>query len=286
MSRCAALVACAVASGALTMSAMPLMAQQDLGRAGTSWRWDGAVASGGSVTMYNVNGALHFTPSSDGSVHVQAEKHVHSGGDPATVHFAVVRDGNNLVICALNGDDATCDAGGIHGGRNEGWGNDRRRNVTAEMSVQLPAGVRAVGSTVNGEVTADRIASDVKANTVNGAIRVTQVTGEVSARTVNGEVSVNTRGGTVSAETVNGSVDATMGSGGTGDMRFRTVNGSITIVGPTPLNANVELRSTNGAIDTKYPLNFDRRRRHADGVIGSGGRNLRASTVNGSITLR
>jgi DUF4097 and DUF4098 domain-containing protein YvlB len=103
---------------------------------------------------------------------------------------------------------------------------------------------------------------------------------------VNGDVSVETRSGTVSGETVNGSVDATMGSGGTGDMRFRTVNGSITINGPTPLNADVSLSTLNGSIDSKYTLNFDRRRRHADGTVGSGGRQLSASTINGSITLR
>ena len=27
---------------------------------------------------------------------MQAVKHVHSGGDPRTVHYAVVREGNNL----------------------------------------------------------------------------------------------------------------------------------------------------------------------------------------------
>lgn len=275
------------AACALFVSAAPLLlAQQNLGREGTSWKWDGPLPSGGSLGLYNINGAIHFTPSADGSVHVQAEKHVHSGGDPTTVRYAVVRDGNNLVICALWNADATCDADGMHSrGRTE-RGGDRRRNVTAEFSVQVPAGVRMNGNTVNGDVSVDRITSDVSANTVNGTVKVTQVSGQVRARTVNGDVDVDTRGGTVSGETVNGSVSASMGSGGTGDMRFRSVNGSITITGPSALNADVDLNTLNGDIDSKYSLTFDRRRRHADGVVGSGGRRLSASTVNGSITLR
>jgi DUF4097 and DUF4098 domain-containing protein YvlB len=103
---------------------------------------------------------------------------------------------------------------------------------------------------------------------------------------VNGDVNVDTRGGTVSGETVNGSVKASMGSSGTGDMRFRTVNGGIEITTPSAFNADVRLSTLNGSIDTKFSLNFDRRRRHADGSVGSGGRQLNASTVNGSISLQ
>ncbi|HEY5087394.1 MAG TPA: DUF4097 family beta strand repeat-containing protein [Gemmatimonadaceae bacterium] len=272
------------ATCAVVVGAAPLLAQQDLGRDGTSWHWDGALASGGSLHLFNINGALHFTASSDASVHVQAEKHVHSGGDPRTVHYAVVRDGNNVTICAMWNDSATCDADGMHSTERNDNG-DRRRNVTADISVQVPAGVRTNGNSVNGEVSVEHIASDVRANTVNGTVRVTQVTGQVEARSVNGEVDVDTRGGPVSAETVNGSIHASMGSQGTGDMRFRAVNGDIEISAPSSLNADVELTTVNGSIDSKYPLDFDRRHRRASGVVGKGGPRLTASAVNGSITL-
>jgi hypothetical protein len=274
------------ATCAFLVGATSLLAQQNLGRDGTSWKWDGALASGGSLKIFDVNGAIHFTPSSDGSVHVQAEKHVHSGGDPKTVHYAVLRDGNSLTICALWGDDATCSNDGARGGNERNHGGDRRHNVTAELSVQVPAGVRTGGYTVNGDVSVERITADVKTTTVNGTISVSQVSGQVSARTVNGDVDVDTRAGTVSAETVNGSITAAMGADGSGDMRFHTVNGSIEISGPSQLNADVELNTMNGSIDTKYSLNFDRRRKHANGTVGNGGRRLVANTMNGSITLR
>jgi len=272
------------AACALFIAATPLLAQQNLGRDGTTWKWDGALASGGSFRLYSINGAMHFTPSTDGSVHLSAVKHIHSGGDPSTVHYAVVRDGNSLVICAMWNDDATCGADGMHS-QDTDRGGDRRRNVAVEFTVQVPAGVQLAANTVNGDVSAERLTSDVRARTVNGAVRVTGVTGDVNGRSVNGDVSVDTRSGAVSGETVNGSIDVTMGSDGKGDMRFRTTNGSITINGPTALNAAVSLNTVNGSIDSRYSLNFDRRRRHAEGTVGRGGRQLSASTVNGSITL-
>lgn len=275
------LMAAACASFAATA---PLAAQQDLGRDGASWSWEGAIQSGGSLKLYSLNGALRFTASPDGNVHVRAEKHVHSGGDPRSVHYAVVRDGNNLTICAMWSDTSTCDADGVHNNNSNNNG-DRRRNVTAEISVQVPNGVSTDANTVNGELSVDGILSDVKARTINGSVRVSQVSGQVSARTVNGDVTVDTRGGTVSAETVNGSVHASMGSGGSGDMRFHTVNGNIDIAAPAQLNADVRLSVANGSIDSKYPLDFDRRHTRGDGVVGSGGRRLIANTVNGSITL-
>jgi hypothetical protein len=271
-------VACALAL------ATPLMAQQDLGRDGTAWRWDGALPSGGTVRLFNINGALHFTASSDGSLHLQAEKQVQSGGDPRSLHYAVFREGDNLTICALV-DDATCDASGIHSDGRERGNRDRRRNVTAEISVQVPKGVNSSGNTINGDVTVERVDADVRANTVNGTIRVTRAGGQVSARTVNGDVNVDTRGGPVSAETVNGSIKAAMGATGTADMRFRTVSGDIDISAPSPLNARVELNTLNGSIDSKFPLYFERDRHRASGTVGSGGRLLIAHTVNGSITI-
>lgn len=274
---------CATALGAT--GASPLLAQQNLGRDGTSWRWDGVLPSGGTVKVFNLNGALHFNASGDANVHVRAEKHVRSGGDPRSVHYAVVRDGNNLVICALWNDDATCDASGMHSSNSDDTNDDRRRNVGAEITVQLPTGSPMMGNTINGEVTVDHMDSDIRVGTVNGTIGVTNSAGAVRARTVNGNVNIETRGGPVSAETVNGSINASMGSTGNSDIRFRSVSGSIDITVPGSLNADVELSTLNGSVNSKFPLNFDRDHHRARGVIGSGGRRLSANTVNGSITI-
>ncbi len=268
--------------GALSLAATPILAQQDLGRDGTSWRWDGELPGGGSVQVFNVNGALHFSQSSDATVHVRAEKHVRSGGDPRAVHYAVVRDGTNLTICVLWSDDASCEASGMRGGDRD---NDRGRNVSVEVTLQLPAGIRAIGNTVNGDIAIDHINSDVRAGTVNGSVRVTNSSGAVRARSVNGSVNVETRGGPVSAETVNGSINVSMGASGNADMRFRTVSGDIDISVPSSLKAEIDLNTLNGSINSKFPLDYDRDHHRGRGTVGSDGRRLSASTVNGSITL-
>jgi hypothetical protein len=270
---------------AIVTIAAPAGAQQNLGRNDMTWRWDGPVSNGQWLRVFNVNGAMNVTASSDANVHVRAEKRVRSGGDPTTVHFDVERDGDGVSICALWTDDATCDE---HGARNNNihtgqW--DRRQNVEVVFQVQVPSGVRASMNTVNGELNISRVAGEVRANTVNGGVQVRDVGAAVNARTVNGDIRVDTRGGPVSAETVNGSIDATMASQGTADMRFRSVNGGIDINAPDALNADVELSTVNGSIDSKYSLNYDRRRRHAEGTVGRGGPSLLASTVNGSVTL-
>ncbi|MDQ2891232.1 MAG: DUF4097 domain-containing protein [Gemmatimonadota bacterium] len=276
-----------VAACAMTVvaaGATPLLAQQDLGREGTSWRWDGELPSGGTVRGLNVNGALHLTQSSDAAVHIRAEKHVHSGGDPSSVHYAVVRDGNNLTVCVLWTDDATCDARGMRGSDHDD-NNDARHRVSVELTLQIPPTVRARGNTVNGDVSVDRIGSDVEVGTVNGTVRVTNSNGAVRARSVNGDIRVDTRGGPVSAETVNGSIQAVMGSTGNSDIRFRTVSGDIDISVPSALNASVELGTLNGTVNSKFPLDFDRDHHRGRGVVGNDGRRLSATTVNGSITL-
>lgn len=271
---------------AAPLASAPLHAQENLGREGTSWRWDGTVSGGQWFRLYNVNGPVHVTASGDNAVHVRAEKHVRSGGDASVVHYAVVRGNDGVTVCALWSDDATCDERGARNNNIHTGSWDRRQNVEVAFEIQVPGGVRASMNTVNGELEVSRVTSEVIARTVNGAVQVTQVGASVIARTVNGDVSVDTRGGPVSAETVNGSITASMAAQGSADMRFKTVNGTIDIDAPSALNASVELSTVNGSVESKFPLEFDRRRRHAEGTVGKGGPTLLAATVNGSVTLR
>ena len=93
-------------------------------------------------------------------------------------------------------------------------------------------------------------------------------------------------GATVSATSVSGDVSASLVSGGNSDMTLKSVSGSIEIGTPSSFNADVDLTTVSGSIDSKYALHYDRRHQHADGKVGSGGADVSASTVSGSITLR
>jgi hypothetical protein len=253
--------------GAVAMAVAPIktaVAQRDTEK----FEWRGRVDAGKTLEIRNVNGAVHASPASGREVVVTALK---SGrrSDPASVKIEVVPHDGGVTICAIypsrNADRPNeCRPGG--GGRNSTDNND----VEVEFTVQVPAGVEFTGATVNGDVQARDIGSDVRATTVNGDIDVTAA-------------------GLVEGETVNGSVHVEMGRADwTGTMRFKTVNGGITVQIPAGLSAVLDASTVNGDIETDFPVTvqgrFGHRRLH--GTIGDGGRELRLETVNGGIEIR
>lgn len=278
----------AVFAFALVGTVLPatvLGAQQDAGRSAATWRWDGAVPAGRWLRVNNVNGRITVGRSSDGNVHVMAEKHARSGGAMTAVHFDVNRSASGVTICALWDDRGTCDERGSHG--SSGNSPDAgRKNVEVVFQVQVPNGVRAGVNTVNGDVTLSGVTAEQVANTVNGKVAVDHAGSSVAANTVNGDVTIATAGGPVNAATVNGSITADIGQQSSEPMRFSSVNGTIDITTPASFNAVVALSTMNGSIDSKYPLRYDARHRHGQGTVGGGGPELRVATVNGSVRLR
>jgi DUF4097 and DUF4098 domain-containing protein YvlB len=105
---------------------------------------------------------------------------------------------------------------------------------------------------------------------------------------VNGRVEAASLGGPVTASTVNGNVDVRMATLGDKDLDFTTVNGSLTVELPAQLDAEIELSTVNGRINADYPLTLSGRinPRHIRATIGKGGRRIKFTTVNGSVTLK
>src|SRR5207244_12259383 len=105
--------------------------------------------------------------------------------DPDEVKIDVVQHDDGITICAVYPNDGrrenSCAAG------DGGHMNVRDNDVTVDFTVRVPAGVRFVGKTVNGDVAAADLLSDVEANTVNGSIRISTA-GYAEAQTVNGEI--------------------------------------------------------------------------------------------------
>jgi DUF4097 and DUF4098 domain-containing protein YvlB len=88
---------------------------------------------------------------------------------------------------------------------------------------------------------------------------------------------------------VNGSITVAIDSLTTpGDIDLSTTNGSVTAQLPAALNADLDLETTNGKLTTDFdlPINGVRPRKHLTVTLGTGGRKLRLSTTNGSVTLR
>lgn len=274
------------AAVALVLAAPIAGAQQQLGRDTDTWRWDGRVEDGRWMNVFNINGSVEFTPSSDNMVHVVAEKRS-NGRQMDDIHFEVVQAGGNVTICAIWNNSARCEDGGSQSIRRRDDRSENHSNV--RFTVKVPRGLRIGAHSVNGGVSVRDVGAEVRANTVNGGVDVRNARGRVNAHTVNGGVDVNTAVGPVSAETVNGNVDAKMSAlQGTDDMSFKTVNGSVTITVPARFDADFRFDTMHGEIDSDFPMTLSGRfgPRHASGTIGSGGRDIRASSVNGSIELR
>jgi hypothetical protein len=275
-----------VATLALTLAASALGAQQQYGRDTDTWRWDGRVEAGRWMNVFNVNGSVDFAPSPDNMVHLVAEKRAGNGREMDDIHFEVVQAGGSVTICAIWNNSARCEDGGTQSLRRNGNNNT---NSSVKITVKVPRNVRVGAHSVNGGVTVRDVGQEVRANTVNGSVAVRNASGPVRATAVNGGVGVNTSAGPVTAQTVNGNVDARMASlSGDDEMSFKTVNGSIAIYVPAAFDANFRFDTVSGGIDSDFPMTLTGRwgPRHASGRIGNGGRNLRASSVNGSIELR
>src|SRR5947207_13416924 len=218
------------------------------------FHWKGKIAQGKSIEIKGVNGDVRAVAGS-GDVEVTAVKHARRS-DPAEVKIEVVPHDDGVTICAVYPSDGrrenSCDAG--EGGHMNVHDND----VTVDFTVRVPAGVRFVGKTVNGEVAAADLSSDVQANTVNGSIRISTA-------------------GYAEAQTVNGEIVASLGRATWSDaLGFRTADGEITLNLPAGLSTEVRATTVNGDIQTDFPLMVTGRLgpRRLHGTIGSGGRRL------------
>jgi DUF4097 and DUF4098 domain-containing protein YvlB len=72
------------------------------------------------------------------------------------------------------------------------------------------------------------------------------------------------------------------------ELDFSTVNGRITLILPAQLNTDVRASTVNGEMESDFPMTVSGRfgPRRWRGTIGTGGRSLNLSTVNGEIRLK
>lgn len=227
--------------------------------------WSGTVAAGKAVEIKGINGGIEATGTSGSQVVLHAVKKGKKS-DPSQVKIEVVEHAGGVTICAVypsTGEPNQCKPG--EGGRMKVDKND----VSVRFQVEIPAGVRFVGRTVNGGIEARGLQAAAEAYTVNGGI-------DVEAR------------GLTRAETVNGGISARVERADWKDtLRLKTVNGGIDVSLPSSTAANVKAATVNGDIETDFPLTVKGKfgRRRIEGVIGGGGPGLEMETVNGSIKL-
>ncbi len=253
----------------LTLALLAGVAASAQVQAEGEFHWTGRLAAGKRLEIKGVSGDVHATAATGDQIEVTATKHARRS-DPESVEIKVVPSDEGVTICAVYPtprrarEPNECTTG-------DHWSSSTEDNdVSVDFEVRVPAGIKFYGHTVNGAVEVEHLGADVWAYTVNGSVHVSTT-------------------GTAEATTVNGSIAAQLGRADWADaVEFTTVNGGITLDLPANLSAEVRASTVNGDVTSDFPLTvtgrFGPRRFH--GTIGQGGRELKLSTVNGSIRLR
>ena len=256
----ATLLSLAMTGGLAVANVAPAEAQND-------FQWRGRLSAGQAIEIKGINGDVSASPSSSGDVEVTASKSARRS-NPAEVRIEVVPTSKGVTICAVYPDAPGKEPNRCAPGE-EGRMSAQNNDTQVHFDVRVPAGVSFYGRTVNGEINAESLQSDVDAHTVNGSIKVSTT-------------------GTAMASTVNGSLNLTMGRGDFPDgASFKTVNGTITLRVAGAIDADLNAETLNGSITSDFPITVrgSASQRRIRGTIGNGGRTLNMSTVNGSIKL-
>jgi DUF4097 and DUF4098 domain-containing protein YvlB len=199
----------------------------------------------------------------------------------------------------------------------------KRRPGEAELEIHVPQGSRieakGVGTTlevrdvtgalrlqsVSGDITVSGSPSDVDVHSVNGQVELNVKSAVVNARSISGGVRVvGARGramlDTVSGDcvlegsdftevemrAVSGDVRFTGGISGQGSFEFKTHSGDVELRLPSATNADVELRTFNGSLESTLGAGARRQSTSAlDFRVGSGGAKVRGRTFNGDIRV-
>jgi hypothetical protein len=226
---------------------------------------------GQAIEIKGLNGGITAEPASSGEVEVFATKKARRS-DPSTVDIQVFPHASGVTICASypgeSGGRTSCDPAASN--RPSANVNVVKNDVSVDFMVRVPAGVEFIGRTVNGEISALSLGSNIDSRTVNGSIDISTT-------------------GYARASTVNGQITAKMGRADWADaLEFKTINGGISLDMPSSLSTKIEAETFNGDISSDFPLTVLGRvsRKHMSGTIGDGGRQLLLKTLNGSIKLK
>ncbi|HVF30399.1 MAG TPA: DUF4097 family beta strand repeat-containing protein [Pyrinomonadaceae bacterium] len=125
--------------------------------------------------------------------------------------------------------------------------------------------------------------------TVNGSVTVSNFTNITKISAVNGNVNANNIRGMASLDTVNGEVIADFDRVDSGNkINLSTVNGKVRLTLPSDVSATIRAESLNGNIINDFGLPIKKGEyvgRTLYGRVGSGGSQVKLSSVNGDLTV-
>jgi hypothetical protein len=157
---------------------------------------------------------------------------------------------------------------------------------------------------VSGDVEIDGMRGDLKAGTTSGDVMVKAVTGSATITSVSGEIQVLGSPRGLKARTVSGEIVARDAAG---DVRLESASGSVTLAAAREmrraevntasgdivmslapsLGCEIEMHTSNGALDAALPIQVRNVSRHSmTGVIGNGATPVFLRSSSGDINVK
>jgi hypothetical protein len=170
----------------------------------------------------------------------------------------------------------------------------RSCNASVRFEVQVPNAIKYDFeriSTASGDIRASSLTGDLTIKTASGDVKINDVSGAVNASTASGDLHVGNIRGTVSARTASGDVDVEITQlVGANKLEFSSASGDLNVRLPGSLNADVDMSTHSGEIETDFPLEVHETRngsgRFARGRLGDGAISLRIRTASGDVRLK
>jgi DUF4097 and DUF4098 domain-containing protein YvlB len=181
---------------------------------------------------------------------------------------------------------------------------------TARLTLWVPKRADVRARSGDGSITLDRVSGRIELHTGDGSIRANDIAGDMTISTGDGSVTVDGAEGRLALDTGDGGVNVTgnlsavrlhtgdgsivyraqQGTAMTEDWDITTGDGGVSLYLPAEFGAELDAHTGDGAIRNDLDVSSTRSgevsRRTVRGRIGSGGRQLRIRTGDGSIRLR
>lgn len=167
-------------------------------------------------------------------------------------------------------------------------------NASVRFEVRVPRRTRLnvdKVSTASGDIKVSSVQGTLRLNTASGNVQVRDAAGSVNASSASGDVEILNTSGAVSAQTASGDVMVEIARlEGAENMKFSTASGDVTVRLPSNLEADVEMSTVSGRVETDFPIEVKEQRHgpgsNARGRLGNAGRSLRLSSASGNVSLK
>ncbi|HWJ14219.1 MAG TPA: DUF4097 family beta strand repeat-containing protein [Gemmatimonadaceae bacterium] len=240
-----------------------------------AFRWSTEVPAGTAVHFRDGAGDITVRRAANQQLTVNGGRRWRRGR-AKDVQFQVVRNGNDIFVCAMWSGSGKCGASGYKGRSTGGLLNmfslfHRGSDASADFVVELPSNVSVDARTSNGSVDIDGSAAGVIARSTNGNVTAMNVSGPIALITTNGNVGV--------------SVDSVADAD---SIRISTTNGNIRAEFPPALQGRFDLSAVNGMVHSNLPLpsaQSGKSTRRIQGQVGTLARLVRLHTMNGMVSV-